>query len=122
MAAWPVNSSAVKIMYAEFLGSGKRTSIRRALGLATYGMRHDAERFDAEYASITGASKPGTRRLLELVVELANSLLARACLKMPPMYHRAPCLTPPSPSPVNTLLPPLPSPRAALLQLSFSPT
>src|SRR3546814_13972639 len=107
MAAWPVNSSAVKIMYAEFLGSGKRTSMRRALGLATYGMRHDAERFDAEYASITGASKPGTRRLQELVVEMANALTARECLKMPPMYHSAIWLRPPLQSPDNGFTPPL---------------
>src|ERR1700709_678854 len=37
-------------------GSGKRTSTRLAFGLVVYGMRHDAERLRAEYASRTGAS------------------------------------------------------------------
>jgi glutamine synthetase len=44
---------------------------------------------------ITGASKPGTRRLYEFVPELVNALMARACLKMPPMYHSAICDSPP---------------------------
>src|SRR4029079_6982818 len=65
--------------------SGKRTSMRRALGFDTQGMRIEAERLRAEYASITGASKPGTRRLYELVPGFVKALIAFACLMMPPM-------------------------------------
>ena len=36
---------------------------RLALGLVAYGIRQEAERLRAEYASSTGASKPGIRRL-----------------------------------------------------------
>src|SRR3954469_21675335 len=59
----PAISIAAKPRYGLHVGSGKRTSMRRPLGLATYGMRIEAERLRAEYASFTGASKPGTRRL-----------------------------------------------------------
>src|SRR4249919_1215827 len=96
--------------------------MRRAFGFDTYGMRHDADRLLAEYASITGASKPGTRRLYEFVVELANALIARACLKMPPMYHSAVCDRPPYPSPVNRLVPPLASDWCTCMPLPLSPT
>ena len=41
--------------------------MRLPFGFATCGMRIDAERFFDEYASLTGASKPGTRRLYEFV-------------------------------------------------------
>ena len=45
-------------------GSGERNSMRFALGDGEYiGMRIDAERLRAEYARLTGASKPGTSRL-----------------------------------------------------------
>ena len=37
--------------------------MRRAFGFDTYGILQLADLFRAEYASITGASKPGTRRL-----------------------------------------------------------
>ena len=56
-------SIAVNAKYGFAPGSGKRISMRFAFGLVTCGMRHDAERLRAEYASRTGASKPGTRRL-----------------------------------------------------------
>src|SRR5260364_288302 len=45
----------------------------------------DAERLRAEYASLTGASKPGTRRLYELVVGFVIAFRARACRIMPPI-------------------------------------
>ena len=54
---------AAKAKYGFAVESGKRTSMRRAFGLDTHGTRIEAERLRAEYASITGASKPGTRRL-----------------------------------------------------------
>ena len=45
------------------LGSGQRNSSRFALGFFEYiGMRIAAERFRADSARLTGASKPGTRR------------------------------------------------------------
>src|SRR5260363_237985 len=49
----------------------------------------DAERLRAEYASLTGASKPGTRRLYELVVGFVIAFRARACRIMPPIYWSA---------------------------------
>ena len=59
----PAINNAVNARYGLAVGSGKRTSIRRARSLVTNGIRIDAERLRAEYASITGASNPGTRRL-----------------------------------------------------------
>src|SRR5271169_819536 len=59
----PAISIAEKARYGLVVGSGKRTSTRRDFGLATYGMRHAAERLRAEYARLIGASKPGTSRL-----------------------------------------------------------
>jgi hypothetical protein len=44
-------------------GVGEAHLDARALGLDTHGTRIEAERLRAEYASITGASNPGTRRL-----------------------------------------------------------
>jgi len=44
-----------------------RVEIRDAFAEGTIGIRIDALRLPAEYASITGASKPGIRRLYELV-------------------------------------------------------
>src|SRR3954468_7912704 len=81
----PAISMAAKARYGFAVGSGKRTSTRRALALLTYGMRHAAERLRAEYARLIGASKPGTRRLYELVPGLVMALSALACLMMPPM-------------------------------------
>src|SRR5512138_478738 len=81
----PAISSAANARYGFAVGSGKRTSTRRAFGLLTYGMRHEAERFFAEYARLIGASKPGTRRLYELVPGLVIAFSALACLRMPPM-------------------------------------
>src|SRR3954468_14389798 len=81
----PAISIAAKARYALVVGSGKRTSTRRALGLDTYGMRHAAERLRAEYARLIGASKPGTRRLYELVPGLVIAFSAFACLMTPPM-------------------------------------
>src|SRR3954463_10445533 len=59
----PAISMAAKPRDGLHVGSGKRTSMRRPFGLGTYGIRTDAERLRDEYASFTGASKPGTRRL-----------------------------------------------------------
>src|SRR5258707_782129 len=78
----PAIRSAEKARYGLAVGSGKRTSMRRAFGLCTNGMRIEAERLRAEYASLTGASKPGTRRLYELVPGLVMAFSARACLMM----------------------------------------
>src|SRR5512134_3849396 len=59
----PAISIAVKPRYGLQVGSGKRTSMRRALGFATNGTRTAAERLRDEYARLMGASNPGTRRL-----------------------------------------------------------
>src|SRR6185369_12879145 len=59
----PAISMAEKPRYGLHKGSGKRASMRRPFGLDTYGMRIEAERLRELYASFTGASKPGTRRL-----------------------------------------------------------
>jgi len=60
--------------------------MRLALGLAEYiGIRQDAERLRDDMARLTGASKPGTRRLYELVVGLLKAAIARECLSTPPM-------------------------------------
>src|SRR5580700_8838236 len=59
----PAIIMAANAKYGFAVESGKRTSMRRALGFDTQGIRIDAERLRAEYASITGASNPGTRRL-----------------------------------------------------------
>jgi hypothetical protein len=56
-------SIAAKARYPLQVGSGNRTSMRFAFGLGEYiGMRTAAERLRLEYARLTGASKPGTRR------------------------------------------------------------
>jgi hypothetical protein len=44
---------------------------------------------------LTGASKPGTRRLYELVVGLVIAQRALACLMIPPIYQRAIWESPP---------------------------
>src|SRR5215213_10006526 len=74
--------------YGLHSGSGKRTSTRLAFGLVVQGIRQEAERLRAEYASSTGASNPGTSRLYELVVGLVKALIAFACLMIPAMYCR----------------------------------
>src|SRR6476620_10458714 len=81
----PAISIAENARYGLHVGSGKRTSTRRAFGLLTYGMRHAAERLRAEYARLIGASKPGTSRLYELVPGLVIAFSAFACLMTPPM-------------------------------------
>src|SRR5947209_1648459 len=81
----PAINSAEKHRYGLDEGSGKRVSMRRPFGFGTCGMRIEAERLRDEYASFTGASKPGTRRLYELVPGLVIAFSARACLMMPPM-------------------------------------
>src|SRR5271157_822542 len=81
--------------YGLQLVSGGRNSTRLALGLAEYiGMRHAAERLRREYARFTGASKPGTSRLYELVVGAMMADNAGPCLISPPMYHSASCERP----------------------------
>src|SRR5580658_5227287 len=82
----PAISIAANARYGLQLGSGKRTSMRRVLGLGpVMGMRQLAERWRLEYARSTGASKPGTSRRYEFVVGLVNAAIDLACLMMPPM-------------------------------------
>src|SRR5512142_1135811 len=93
------SSSAIIIAaqgkYGLQLGSGGRNSTRLALGDAEYiGIRHAAERLRREYARLTGASKPGTSRLYELVVGAMIAESAGPCLISPPMYHSAICDNP----------------------------
>src|SRR5437899_8462290 len=86
MPSRPAISIAENARYGLQEGSGERNSARLALGLGEYvGMRIAAERFRDEYARFTGASKPGTSRLYELVVGLQIAASARACLRRPPM-------------------------------------
>src|SRR2546421_12416688 len=86
MPSSPAISIAANARYGLHDGSGERNSRRFALGLGEYiGMRIAAERLRDEYARFTGASKPGTRRLYELVVGLQIAASARACLRTPPM-------------------------------------
>src|SRR5579864_8422136 len=88
----PAMSMAENARYGLAAGSGGRNSTRLALGLAEYiGMRQAAERLRREYARFTGASKPGTRRLYELVVGAMIAASAGPCLISPPMYHSAIC-------------------------------
>src|SRR5215471_9368768 len=97
---------AAKAMYGLQLGSGGRNSTRLALGEAEYiGMRQAAERLRREYARLTGASKPGTRRLYEFVVGAMIAESAGPCLISPPMYHNAICERPAYPSPAKRGLP-----------------
>src|SRR3972149_1876345 len=64
MPSSPAKSMAAKARYPLQLGSGKRTSMRFALGDGEYmGMRMEAERLRLEYARLIGASKPGTSLL-----------------------------------------------------------
>src|SRR5512140_3258689 len=82
----PAISMAAKARYGLHDGSGERNSRRLAFGLGEYmGMRMAALRLRDEYARFTGASKPGTSRLYELVVGLHSAARARACLRTPPM-------------------------------------
>src|SRR2546421_11910501 len=74
----PAISIAEKARYGLHEGSGERNSIRFAFGLGEYmGMRIAAERLRELYARFTGASKPGTSRLYELVVGLQIAASAR---------------------------------------------
>src|SRR5712664_3713836 len=82
----PAISMAAKARYGLQLGSGERNSSRFALGDGEYiGMRMAALRLRELYARFTGASKPGTSRLYELVVGLQNAASERACLRSPPI-------------------------------------
>src|ERR1041385_8073711 len=91
----PAISMAANAMYGLQLGSGGRNSTRLAFGEAEYiGIRQDAERLRREYARFTGASKPGTSRLYELVVGAMIADNAGPCLISPPMYHNAICERP----------------------------
>src|SRR5437667_5314065 len=91
----PAISMAENAKYGLQLGSGGRNSTRLAFGDAEYiGIRHAAERLRREYARLTGASKPGTRRLYELVVGAMIADRAGPCLISPPIYHNASCESP----------------------------
>src|SRR6476646_5207147 len=86
----PAMSMAANARYGLQLGSGGRNSTRLAFGDAEYiGMRQAAERLRREYARLTGASKPGTRRLYELVVGAIIAASAGPCLISPPIYQSA---------------------------------
>src|SRR5437868_7889919 len=99
-------SIALNARYGLPAGSGRRYSIRRAVGLGVWtGMRIAAERFRCEYARFTGASKPGTSRLYELVVGLVNAHNAAACLSRPPTAYRAASDRPAYPAPANRFRP-----------------
>src|SRR5215475_3089488 len=106
MPSSPAIIIAAKAMYGLQLGSGGRNSTRFALGEAEYiGIRQAAERLRREYARLTGASNPGTRRLYELVVGAISAASAGPCLISPPIYHSAVCESPAYPSPANSGLP-----------------
>src|SRR6516164_6878351 len=82
----PAISIAVNARYGLQLGSGKRTSMRRVFGFGpVMGMRTLADRLRLEYARLTGASKPGTRRRYEFVVGFVSAAIDFACLMIPPM-------------------------------------
>src|SRR5687767_2804329 len=86
MPSRPAISMAANARYPLQAGSGNRTSMRFAFGDGEYiGIRTAAERFRDEYARLTGASKPGTRRWYELTVGLLKAAIAFACFRMPPM-------------------------------------
>src|SRR5713226_10699839 len=88
----PAISMAANARYGLQLGSGGRNSTRLAFGEAEYiGIRQAAERLRREYARLTGASKPGTRRLYELVVGAMIAASAGPCLISPPIYQSANC-------------------------------
>src|ERR1051326_6059436 len=91
----PASSIADYAMYGFAEASGVRNSRRFAFGLAEYvGIRIAAERFRAEYARLTGASNPGTRRLKLFVVGLQKQVSADACFKIPPIKKSAISLKP----------------------------
>src|SRR5271166_5061923 len=99
----PAINIAANARYGLAAGSGGRNSTRLALGLAEYiGIRHAAERLRREYARLTGASYPGTRRLYELVVGAMIADSAGPCLISPPMYQSAICDIPAYPSPAKS--------------------
>src|SRR6266851_1835791 len=82
----PAISMAENARYGLQVGSGKRTSIRLALGDGEYiGMRTAAERLRLEYARLIGASKPGTRRRYELVPGHVMAASVGAWWMMPAM-------------------------------------
>src|SRR6478736_8877774 len=88
----PAISIAANAKYGLQLGSGGRNSTRLAFGDAEYiGIRQAAERLRREYAKLTGASNPGTRRLYELVVGAMIAASAAPCLISPPIYQTASC-------------------------------
>src|SRR6202030_3695107 len=90
MPSRPAIIMAAKARYGLQLGSGGRNSTRLALGEAEYiGIRQAAERLRREYARLTGASKPGTRRLEEFVVGAMMAESAGPCLMSPPIYQSA---------------------------------
>src|SRR6266849_3174570 len=87
---WTPSSPAIIIAenarYGSQVGSGKRTSIRLALGDGEYsGIRTAAERLRREYARLIGASEPGTRRRDELVVGHVMAASGGAWWMMPAM-------------------------------------
>ena len=70
-------------------GSGNRASTLLAFGDSVQGIRTQPERFLAEYALKTGASKPGMSLLYEFVDGLVKAFSDLACFKIPPINHKA---------------------------------
>src|SRR4029079_13157165 len=86
MPSSPAIIIAAQAMYGFAVGYGQGNSSRLAFGESPpMGMRTDADRLRDEYARLTGASKPGTSRLYELVPGFVNAQMAGACLRIPPM-------------------------------------
>src|SRR6187455_2327365 len=74
MPSRPAIIIAENARYGFAVGSGKRTSMRRPLGLDTYGMRIAAQRLCLAYSRLLLDSKPGTSRLYEFVLGLVIAL------------------------------------------------
>src|SRR5579872_2194482 len=89
MPSRPAISSAENARYGFDVQSGGRNSMRldrlKRGPLKKIGTRIAAERFPLENATLTGASKCGTRRLYELVVGAQNAISALMCVRRPPM-------------------------------------
>src|SRR5258708_38782492 len=85
----PAMSIAEKARYGLHEGSGGRNSNRFNFGFVEHiGIRMAAERLRPEEARLTGASKPGTRRLELVGVGHANATIDGACLSHPPTERK----------------------------------
>lgn len=67
--------------YRSYDGSGQRNSTRFCFGSDEHiGIRQQALQLRCEFARLTGASKPGTRRLYKLVVGAKKAINALAAM------------------------------------------